>query len=546
MSVARRPRETAHRPFPRIVRRQLAAPGSLAGDALAGVSAAAGLFAGPPGQVPGSVPCRAVSGDGAPDPVLPAAAFTPTSAGAAERLERILAGDGHVVTAGQQPGLFLGPLYTLYKALTAVRVAGELERRSGRPALAVFWVASDDHDWDEVAGCRMVNADEELMTLRVEPPAGWAGRSVGQAPLPPVVTDLLRQFGDGAGGAVAGAPPPWLGALCEAYQPGRRFGEAFVEALQAALEGLDVAILDSAHPAVRAGAAPLYRHVLEQPGTVREAMEAGLRSVREAGYEPALTPPSAGLQIFHDDGEGRRHLLRVDDGFEAGDMALGHRELLDRLDTAPDEFTPAAALRPVVESRLLPVAATVLGPGEIAYWAQLLPLFSALGVRMPAVVPRDGWVLVEPRVDRLLEKLDLDVATVEREGRGIDDRWIARSRPPAVRDSLAALERHLADGFERLEGAVERELPGLRSAAGKAAHRVAQALEEFAATVDARVRERESIALKQAARIRAHLIPDGRPQERVVAAAQFLSRHGKALVRDLLEASRVAGPEQQD
>ncbi|MFW6089872.1 MAG: bacillithiol biosynthesis protein BshC, partial [Gemmatimonadota bacterium] len=220
--------------------------------------------------------------------------------------------------------------------------------------------------------------------------------------------------------------------------------------------------------------------------------------------------------------------------------------LLHRIERAPEEFTPAAALRPALESRLLPVAATVLGPGELAYWAQLPPLFAALDVAMPAVMPRDAWVLVEPRVDRLIEKLELDVATVEREGKGIDDRWIARSRPPGVRDGLAALERELTEGFRRLSSAIDAELPGLKAAAGKAAHRVRQALAELGGTVDARVRERESIALAQAARIRAHLTPGGRPQERTVAAAQFLARHGRALVNDLFEAGRVAGPEEQD
>lgn len=544
MSAVRKAGSVAERPFPRIVPRQLAPPGSLAGDALAGVPAATRLFDAPPSRLPDAAAVEARADGGSE---LPAEAFTATSTGAAERLSRVLAGEGVVVTTGQQPGLFLGPLYTLYKALTAVRLAGEIERRTGRPALAVFWVASDDHDWDEVATCRIVDSEEEIVAMRVDPPPEWALRSVGQAPVSSSVTDLLRRFGEEAGGAVAGSTPRWLGALREAYEPGRSFGEAFARALGAAVEGLDLAILDSAHPAVRAQAAGLYRRVVEAPEALAQAMREGLRSVREAGYEPALTPPPEGLQIFHDDGEARRHVLRAaKDEFAAGDWRPDGAALLRRLDRAPDEFTPAAALRPVLESRLLPVAATVLGPGEITYWAQLSPLFAALDVPMPAILPRDAWVLVEPRVDRLLEKLELDVATVEREGKGIDDRWVARSRPPAVRDGLAALERNLAEGFERLASAVDRELPGLKSAAGKAAHRAARALEELGRTVDARVRERESIALAQAARIRAHLIPGGRPQERTVAAAQFLSRHGRALVRDLFEAGRVAGPEEQD
>lgn len=544
MSAVRKVGDAAARPFPRIEPRQLVSPGSLAGDALAGLPAATRLFDAQPGRLPDveTVAARAATGS-----ALPSDAFATTSPGATERLARILAGDGVVVSTGQQPGLFLGPLYTVYKALTAVRLAGELERRTGRPALAVFWIASDDHDWEEVAACRIIDAAEEVATMRVEPPKQWAMRSVGQAPLPASVTGLLGRFAEEAGGAVAGSTPPWTGALREAYEPGRSFGAAFGMALAAALEGFDLAILDSANPAVRAEAAGLYRRVIEAPEATTRAMRIGLRSVREAGYEPSLTPPPDGLQIFHDDGEARRHVLRTAEAeFVAGDWTPGRDELIGRLERAPDQFTPAAALRPALESRLLPVAATVLGPGEIAYWAQLPPLFEALGIPMPAIMPRDAWVLVEPRVDRLLEKLDLDASTVEREGKGIDDRWIARTRPPGVRDGLAALEHDLAERFEALAAAVDHEMPGLKSAAGKAAHRVRQALEGLKRTVDARVRERESIALAQAARIRAHLIPGGRPQERTVAAAQFLSRHGRALVSDLFEAGRVAGSGEQD
>lgn len=532
----------AERPFPRIERRVLTSPGSLAADALAGVDTATALFGGPPGRLPN--PARP------PDPlkpaVLPAAAFVTTSPGARERLHRVLAGEGTVVTTGQQPGLFLGPLYTLYKAVTAVRVAETIERRTGRPALAVFWVASDDHDWDEVAACRIVTIDEQLLTLRLSPPDGHRDRSVGTAPLPAGVTQLLRRLRDGGGGAVAGAPAPWLGTLCDAYRPGRAFAEAFIRSLQAAFEGLDLAILDAAHPGVRGAAADLYTRIVHEPSAVTDAMERGRQAVRAAGYQPALTPPPEGLQMFYDDGTSRRHVLRAGDHFEAGDTSMSSGALLRHLEHDAVAFSPAAALRPVLESDLLPVTATVLGPGEITYWAQLRPLFEALDVSMPAIMPRDAWVLVEPRVDRLLDKLGIDAATVEAEGEGIDDRWIARSRPKDTGAALSSLNELLSEQFAALDAAVAREMPGLKSAAGKAAHRARQAVDELSRTVDARVREREAIALGQAARVRSHLIPDGAPQERVVAAAQFLARHGRPLVADLLRASRVAGPEGQD
>lgn len=523
-------------PFPRIVRRRLAPGGSLADDLLSG--ALTGLLPSSPGELPRAEELPRRRGAMA----LPASAFTPTSEGAQQRLEKIGSGEGVVVTTGQQPGLFLGPLYTLYKGLTAVSAAARLERDCGIPALAVFWVASDDHDWEEVAACRILDRSEELRILRLEPPDGHAERSVGTAPLPADVTSLLQVLREEAGGAVAGASPPWLDALGEAYAPGRSFGEAFVQALCAAFDGLDLAVVDSAHPALRASAAGLYGEIVESPARIIDAMAVGRARVADTGHTPILTPPENGLQIFFDDGRARRHLLGNEEGVAFEDETIPRSEVLERLASDPDAFTPAAALRPVLESRLLPVAATVLGPGEISYWAQLPPLFDALGVPVPHVVPREAWALVEPPVDRLLEKLDLDVATVEAEGEGIDDRWVRRRRPPDVRDALSALESELAAGFDRLDDAVADALPGLKSAAGKARHRVEEALGELSHTVDARVRERERIALGQAARLRSHLLPGGRPQERVIAAAQFLGRHGCPLMRDLLDACRVAGP----
>lgn len=523
-------------PFPRIVRRRLAPGGSLADDLLSG--ALTGLLPSSPGELPRAEELPRRRGAMA----LPASAFTPTSEGAQQRLEKIGSGEGVVVTTGQQPGLFLGPLYTLYKGLTAVSAAARLERDCGIPALAVFWVASDDHDWEEVAACRILDRREELRILRLEPPHGHAERSVGTAPLPADVTSLLQVLREEAGGAVAGASPPWLDALGEAYAPGRSFGEAFVQALCAAFDGLDLAVVDSAHPALRASAAGLYGEIVESPARIIDAMAVGRARVADTGHTPILTPPENGLQIFFDDGRARRHLLGNEEGVAFEDETIPRSEVLERLASDPDAFTPAAALRPVLESRLLPVAATVLGPGEISYWAQLPPLFDALGVPVPHVVPREAWALVEPPVDRLLEKLDLDVATVEAEGEGIDDRWVRRRRPPDVRDALSALESELAAGFDRLDDAVADALPGLKSAAGKARHRVEEALGELSHTVDARVRERERIALGQAARLRSHLLPGGRPQERVIAAAQFLGRHGCPLMRDLLDACRVAGP----
>lgn len=515
--------------IPRIVRRQLVAPGTLANAIVAGGEAAS-LFPHPVGAPASTEPGGVAR--------LPGSALLLTRPSASDRLAAILDGRGVAVTTGQQPGLFLGPLYTLYKAVTAVRVAADIERRSGVPALAVFWTASDDHDWDEVAACRVLGPDEELMTLRLAAPPGREGNSVGTSPLPEDVTGLVRELRSLLDGGVPGTPPRWIDDLAEAYRPGQTFGAAFGAALASALGEVEAAILDSGHPALRRAAAPFYGRLLDSPDRVVEAMAAGRAAVEGRGFAPALTPPVDGLQLFRDAGQGRVHLRRNEE-FDpvALHAALGR---------SPEEFTPAAALRPVVESWLLPVAASVLGPGEIAYWAQLAPLFDAFEVEMPRIVPRDAWTLVEPRVDRLLDKLDLTVDDVERQGEALDDRWVSAHRPPETESGLEAVRSAMGGHVDQLDDVIGRELPGLRSAVAKLGHRWAQALTEFETTVDARVAEEQGVALGQLARVRAHLLPGGDPQERVVGAAQALAGHGRPLTAALLAASRVAGSRDPD
>lgn len=523
--------------LPRIEAIDLASPGTLAGDFVAGKGAARALLA----PLPTTATPTAPPGERAK---LTAAEFTLSSAGATSRLERILAGEGEFVTTGQQPGLFLGPLYSLYKAVTAIRIAEARERDTGRPTLALFWVAADDHDWAEVASCRVLDPDEELVELRVHPTEGREERSVGETALPPEVEAELARLRRSSRGPATGTPAPWFGDLEAAYRPGTTFAAAFIRGLAGALAGQEIAFLDSSAPAVRRAAADLYRRIFGAPGRVTGAMATGRARLEEAGYSPTLTPPAAGLQVFFDAGAGRRHVLATDDGFDVGDDThVDVGELRALLDDSPGAFTPAAALRPALESALLPVAATVLGPGEVSYWAQLPPLFAALGVQFPAIHPRDSWLLVEAAVDHLLGKLDVTAAEVAQRGDGLTARWIDGARPPGVAAALERTEADLRASFDRLEEAAAVDLPGLRSAAAKASHGAEKAISELRKTIDAHVAERESIALGQLERLNAHLRPAGHAQERTVAAAQFLGRYGEGLVAALLAASRVAGVE---
>lgn len=511
--------------LPRLEPRPLAAPGSLAGDLLAGAGPARGLL--PDGDLP-STPGSRIPGD----------VVRTAGPEARRRLEEVLHGDGVLVTTGQQPLLFLGPVYVLYKAVTAVVLAERL-REAGTPALALFWVAGDDHDWAEVGRTRLPDLGNRLREISLPPPGERKGRAVGPTRLGDGIAGLLEEIIDLL--PDSDFKPFYLDLFREAYRPGRTLSEAFGQALTGVLDGQPLAWLDSTDSALRRSAAPLYRRVLGEAGEVEEAFRAATRSVREAGYEPLIHDEAGGVPLFVDRPSGRTRLHRVGEGglrLGREGEAVPRERVLEELEAHPERFSPNVALRPVLASWLLPTRATVLGPGEMAYWAQLPGLFRWAGVPFPRLRPRGGWTVVEGKVEKVLEKLDAGPEAFRDGGEDLVRRVRERGRPPGVQEALAGARRAVQEALGEVEEAVQAELPGLRSAVGAARHEAFESLDRLQGAVDQRVDEQNDVLLQQIRKAAVHLWPDGEPQERVVSPLYYLSRYGASFVDRLVDRTR--------
>lgn len=519
---------------PEVRPRPLAEAGTVAGDVVRGEERALALF---PEGAKGPV-----DGNRGRASRVPASAFGLTDAASRDELERILGGEGFFVTTGQQPVLFLGPLYVLYKALTAVSLATELRERLEVPVMALFWVGSDDHDWEEVGASRLLDTENRLRTVRLEAPPGREGRAVGPSELPEAVEDLLddvdeilpdTEFSD-----------THLRLLRDRYRPGHALGAAFGRSLAGLLEERPLAWLDSAHPEVREASAPLLLRLLEERDEVAEARAAGHQRVERTGYAPQLHLMEDGLPLFVDRPGGRRRVrvAETGDGTEVrlgGDgERLAPAELAAELEERPERFSPNVASRPVLESWLLPAGAAVLGPGEVGYWAELGDLFGWAGVRMPRLVPRLSAVVVEEKVGKVLRKLDAGPEAFEDGGEELVRRVTERGRPAEVEAALEAARRSVVEAFGEVEEAVEERLPGIRSAVGAARHEALQALSGLEGAVDDRVREQQEVVVAQIRKAAVHLFPGGRPQERVLSPLYYLVRYGGAFLRRVEGAAR--------
>lgn len=433
------------------------------------------------------------------------------SGAAAHRLRRVADAGGVVVTTGQQPGLFGGPLMTFAKALTALALADALERQTGIPTAPVFWAATDDADFEEGAWTRVaVPGGVELLRLEHRPPPGTP---MSRAPLGDV-SQLLGVLVEACGPVVDARV---LDDTRAAYANGATIGGAYVRLLRRLMEPLGIAVLDSCHESVRHAAGGLMRRALERAATTAGALALREGAIREAGFTPQVEEV-AGLSLVFTMAEGSKRRLTIDEA----PGALG---------TPPEELIPNVLLRPVVERAILPTVAYVGGPGEIAYFAQVSAVAEALGASQPLVIPRWSVTILEPRVQRVLDRLGATPEDV-RDAHALETRLARAGMPPRLAEALRRLredvERDTAD-LEVLDSDVLVPPASVQGVRGAMLHK----LERLERRYRAAVKRRELQAMRDVATARGSLYPDGVRQERALGYVPFLARYGAPLLREM-------------
>jgi bacillithiol biosynthesis cysteine-adding enzyme BshC len=469
-----------------------------------------------------------------------AAAVRPTSARAAERLRRFVEEGGAMVTTGQQTGLFTGPLYTPLKILTAIRLAEELERELGVIVLPLFWAASEDHDVAEVDHAHTVDRRAgKVVRLAVEhtdprpvPMSEMAlGRDVESA------IDALGKIAGEYGGYAE-----WLRSVRGSYRHGATIASAFRATVEQLFAGFDLLVTDAADPALKAASLPVLQGEAERAPEHERMLADASRQITEAGYTAQVPVLPDAANLFWHGPQGRERLHRGEGGWVAAEArrTFGDTELVEEIRANPGAFSPNVFLRPVVESWVFPTLAYVAGPGETAYFAQIRPLFEAFGIRMPVVFPRMSAALVPEEADAALAEAGLEIADLRPPMHEIADR-IARDRVPAeLRRRLEELRRGIVDGYAGAIEAVGEVDPTLKGALGAARNRALLGAGDSERKILRAIKRRDSALIRAVEIARAHLYPDGIPQERLLTLFPYLSAYGPDLLTDLAAHADVA------
>jgi bacillithiol biosynthesis cysteine-adding enzyme BshC len=449
---------------------------------------------------------------------------------AAERARALTTPGATAIVTGQQAGLFGGPLFVLWKALAAVRVARLLEEERGKPVVPVFWVASDDHDFAEIRSTSLIDAAGAIRTLRYAPRHEPVGQPAWAIPLDDTIGALVEELGE--------ALPPALGrdetlaAVAECYRPGVALSEAFACLVSRLLPG--IVVLDPADPALKRLMAPvLERELREGSPTSRLALEAG-EALLAAGYHQQVPVRPGFLNLFAVV-DGQRRAL----GLANGTVEVrGTRErwtveeALRRLQADPSPWSPGALLRPLAQDALLPTAAYVGGPAEIAYHAQIAPSYAHFGIPRPALLPRPSLTLVEPPQARALDAERLTLGDLVGDPEALVSRW-AREAYPDVEAAFARAREAIERELGGVEGALGAHDPTLRaataSARGRALHQV-EGLHEKALRA---LKKRDQGRAERLRRTRDALLPGGALQERGLGLVGALGRHGLSFASGL-------------
>lgn len=439
------------------------------------------------------------------------------------------------VLTGQQAGLFGGPLFTLLKALTALKLADQVSRDHHVPAVAVFWIDAEDHDWEEVRSCTVFA--EQLAPERVALPARTAGDPS------PVATVRLDASVDTALHDLERVLPPTefrpslLAQLRDIYKPGAGMADAFGRWLERVLGDRGLVVYDSSDPASKPLASEVFARELSMPGqTARLAALAGSDLIAR-GYHAQVHAHDDSLALFHLDLDrgGRRAIRQQDGQFMVGEQHYAADTLMQEAAQRPAGFSPNVLLRPIVQDTLFPTICYVAGPNELAYLGQLRGVYEHFGVPMPLMYPRASATLLDSAAVRFLTKYRLPLEALQAQDEAALNELLKAQIPQAVEDAFAEAAQTIETQMSQIVTAIPALDPTLEGAAKSTLSRMQHDLQTLHAKMIQAAKRRDETLRRQFMRARALAFPDGHAQERTIGFVSFLNQYGPALVERLGE-----------
>lgn len=425
------------------------------------------------------------------------------------------------IVTGQQLGLFGGPLYTLYKIITAIQLADKYERAFGIIAVPVFWLEGEDHDFDEIAAAHFL-AGDDVSSVRYEPSASNVKTAIGRLVIQPEMALALDALEETL------QPTDFRSDIMHlvrtAYAPGRTMLQAFVTVMNAFLGDGRVLFVSPDDPALKALCGDLFQREIDDYKTSSRCLEESSALLAASYHVQVQTKPT---NIFlHSDG-GRVALDASADGFATRDgRSLTREALTNLLAEQPGLFSPNVVLRPLMQDTLLPTAVYVAGPGEVAYFAQFKSLYQWAGLQMPIIYPRASATLLEKRIDKILERYSLPIPSFETPFDRLFGQVVIDNMEVDVEAAFKKSGSFLHQAINEIKPIVEQVDKSLAKSTDATRSDLLKEWNRLKDRVLKAERAGQDVVKGQIYRASSNLFPFEIPQERALSPLYFLNKYG--------------------
>ncbi len=436
------------------------------------------------------------------------------------------------IVTGQQVGIFTGPLYTIYKTLTTLKLVEKLRATYPDYNFApVFWLEGEDHDYEEVNSIKLINANNDLVQLVYELKGKVPGKNVGAVGILEFDDNLTPFFESAASSLLTTEFTPKVLALFrDAYQKGMTFNRAFVHLMNVLLEDSGLIFLDPNDVEIKKLLAPVFRRDLnESPRLCQLVIEQSAELERR--YHAQVKPKPINLFLFH---EGGRYLLEPREngyGLKGTRKHLPREQVQSILENNPELLSPNVVLRPICQDSLLPTAAYVAGPAEIAYFAQLKPLYEEFNIPEPMIYPRASMTILEEKVEKVLTKFSMEVSDLFQDPEIFKQRVAEDISDVKVDDLFAQTWESIQASLGGMTEGIQSIDPTLLGALENIKGKMKGALDSLKEKTAAAQKKKHEVSLRQIDKASLHFMPRGSMQEREMNILYFLNKYGLEFVR---------------
>jgi bacillithiol synthase len=445
-----------------------------------------------------------------------------------ENIQLLEKAGSYCVFTGQQVGIFGGPLYTFYKAISAIKLAKSFSQKFGKNLIPLFWLASDDHDFDEVKSVGLLDKENNFVQLDYLPREDVSGKSMAKISLDENIEKLLSQLKDCF--FQTEFEDDVFKKLKDLYHPGGKITQAFASWLSFLLGKYGLVVIDPSDAEFKRLALPVFLKEIENPKKTNQLLQKTNLKLKSLGYHLQVHKTEDLANFFID--EGKRVRVKIADEkftLEGTDKRLSGDELKKIIQEDPSRISPNVILKTVVQSYVFPTAIYVGGPGEISYYAQTKEIFEFFDVGMPVIYPRASLTLVEPKIEKILEKYSLPFTQLFDDVESLINFVMRKNLPHSLEKNLKEANERIQEELDSLEKVIRFD-PTLERTLKTTQNKIGFELKSLEKKIFQSHKKQNQIISDQIHKAKSHLFRDRKLQEREISILPFLVRYGFEII----------------